>query len=474
MISKIYSINLLFFFIFLTELFSYISPNKIVLPFTTKSNTFDPNNEFKYIFKNEIYTTLEVGTPPQKVELFLEMRTPFFILKNNDSFPEYYKNTSSSSYEYYDNESTYYMSDDILKRGVYSGEKFILQNSFNNNDKFEINNFDFVYCTEYEEDSKSHMGVLGIQFFSTSNAYFKEVNFINTLKRNRIITNYIFNLNYTSDNSGYLVIGEFPHSYNNKYDREKLNQKNIYQEGNQKYIWNLFCDNIKYGDTNLNEHKLVKFSAEYGVIFAPSIFEKVIISDFFEEYINKGKCERKTYNEKHDYIVCDENIQLSKFKNLEFTIKELSEKNFILTKDDLFLKKNGKLYFLIIFGQNWKWQYSWTFGKPFMKKYNFLYDQDGKQILYYSKDNNDKVNDNTKSIVGNKTFVYFIWGGIIVLLIIIGVLSYYLMKLVKERKKRLYELEDEFYYKSGENKQNENNISAQPKSEEEENKFGIN
>ena len=106
-----------------------------------------------------------------------------------------------------------------------------------------------------------------------------------------------------------------------------------------------------------------------------------------------------------------------------------------------------------------------------MKKYNFLYDQDGKQIFYYDKDNNDKANGSDKSIVGNKTFVFFIWIGIIILLAIIGALSYYLMKLVKERKKRLFELEDEFDYNSGEN--NENNIITQPKNEES-NKFGLN
>lgn len=60
---------------------------------------------------------------------------------------------------------------------------------------------------------------------------------------------------------------------------------------------------------------------------------------------------------------------------------------------------------------------------------------------------------------------------IIILLAIIGALSYYLMKLVKERKKRLFELEDEFDYNSGEN--NENNIITQPKNEES-NKFGLN
>ena len=79
------------------------------------------------------------------------------------------------------------------------------------------------------------MGVLGIQFLSTSSNYDKEVNFINTLKRNRLISNYIWNLNYTSDNSGYLVIGEFPHSFNEKkYNKEYLNQINVHQEGAQK------------------------------------------------------------------------------------------------------------------------------------------------------------------------------------------------------------------------------------------------
>ena len=83
---------------------------------------------------------------------------------------------------------------------------------------------------------------------------------------------------------------------------------------------------------------------------------------------------------------------------------------------------NGKLYFLVIFGINWKWKYSWTFGKPFMKKYNLLFDQDGKEILYY----NEKSNINN-SVIGNKKFVFFLWGGIVVLLVIIGILTYFLV-----------------------------------------------
>ena len=461
------------FFILSINLFYYISSNKIVLPFFTKTYPFDPNDEFKFIFKNEIYTTLEVGTPSKKVELYLTTRTPFFIIKYNNSFPEYYKNFSSSTYKYYDTSSIYYFNDDVLKRGIHSGEKIFLQNSFNDKDKIEIPNLDFIYGTDYKGDSKRHMGVLGIQFLSTSSNYDKEVNFINTLKRNRLISNYIWNLNYTSDNSGYLVIGEYPHSFNEKkYNKEYLNQINVHQEGAQKVVWNLFFDNITYGETKLNEHRTGKFAPQYGVIFGPLIFDRLITKEFFEEYINNKKCERKTYDNKHDYYVCDEDINLSKFKSIEFKAKGLSEKNFTLTKDDLFLKKNGKLYFLMAFGRKWKWQYSWTLGKPFMKKYNFLFDQDGKQILYYNKVETPR--DTITQIFESKTFLYFLYGGIGVLLIVIGFLVYYLVRILKERKKKLYELEDEYdYVENNGDKNNSVNDAFKFEGEPDENKFGF-
>ena len=475
MIKKIISKNFQgkFFFLIIIQLINYIYPDKIILPFSTKVYPLDINNEFKYIFKNEIYTTLEIGTPSQKIELFLTMRTPFFIIKHNDSLPEYYKNVSSSTYRYYDLSSTYYFNDDIIKRGVHSGEKINLQASFDNQDILNVPVFDFIYGTEWEEDSDKHMGVLGFQFCSTSFIYDKEVNFINTLKKNRLITNYIWYLNYTSENNGYLVIGEFPHSFDTKkYDQENLNQINLHQEGAQKAEWNLYFDNIQYGDTQFNSQRTGKLALQYGVIFGPLAFDQFITKEFFEYYVNNSKCERKKYNDKHDYYVCNENIDLSKFKNIEFSLKGLSNKNFVLTKDDLFLKKNGKLYFLVVFGEKLKWKYSWTLGKPFMKKYNFLFDQDGKQILYYNNNENIK----SKNILGNKTFVYYIWGGLGILLIIIIFLIYYLMKLIKERKKKLYELEDEFDYieNSGDKNGNGKNNNYNFEGEEEGNKFGIN
>ena len=127
---------------------------------------------------------------------------------------------------------------------------------------------------------------------------------------------------------------------------------------------------------------------------------------------------------------------------------------------------------MVAFGRKLKWQYSWTLGKPFIKKYNFLFDQDRKQILYYDKEND--IGNSSNNIIGNKTFVYILWIGIGVLIIIIGILVYILTKVLKNRKKLLYELEDEYAYveNSGDNK-NVKNDAFKFEGDENENKFGI-
>ena len=187
-----------FFLLILISIFISISPNKIVFPFSTKYFSTGQNDEFKNIFHNEIFTTIEIGEPPQKVELYLTTNTRFFIIKKNETFPEYYKNISSSTYKYYDNSSIYYFNDNILKRGIQSSEKAILYDSFESGSKISTPILDFIYCTHYEEDSERHMGILGLQYFPTSFIYSKEINMMAHLKKRKLTTNYAWNLNYTT------------------------------------------------------------------------------------------------------------------------------------------------------------------------------------------------------------------------------------------------------------------------------------
>ena len=93
-----------------------------------------------------------------------------------------------------------------------------------------------------------------------------------------------------------------------------------------------------------------------------------------------------------------------------------------------------------------------------MKKYNFLFDQDGKQIYYYEK-------EESESLVENKSFIIFLYVGIFILLIVIGLLGYYLFKLIKQRKKMLYELDDEFDYNADSNNEDNKNMNKDKKDE---------
>ena len=74
------------------------------------------------------------------------------------------------------------------------------------------------------------------------------------LKKRGLTSNYVWNLNYTSENSGFLVIGEYPHIYDQKkYDKENLKQINVHKEAAQNTEWNLYFNEIKYGDLDLKK-----------------------------------------------------------------------------------------------------------------------------------------------------------------------------------------------------------------------------
>ena len=69
-------------------------------------------------------------------------------------------------------------------------------------------------------------------------------------------------------------------------------------------------------------------------------------------------------------------------KSLKFQIEDYLEE-IILTPEDLFLKVNNDLVFLIYFEDYWKMK--WTFGYNFFRKYMVFFDQDNKMIGFYLK-----------------------------------------------------------------------------------------
>ena len=111
-----------------------------------------------------------------------------------------------------------------------------------------------------------------------------------------------------------------------------------------------------------------------------------------------------------------------------------------MTYKELFVEYNKEYIFSIVFSTNQINKDShWILGKPFMKKYQLVYDLDRKIIGLYKNNNKKK-----KSIINPNTIIYTIILSVLVLIIIgLGFYIFYLFK--KPRKNKAFELDDENY-----------------------------
>ena len=117
--------------------------------------------------------------------------------------------------------------------------------------------------------------------------------------------------------------------------------------------------------------------------------------------------------------------------------------NFTLNFEDLYIKKNNYIFLKIIFEENQN--LDWVLGAPFLSKYLFIFNSDSKEIGFYSKNINNKIENSEKRPANyfvnviKKFFICFI-------LILIGIiLGKKLFGL--RRKLRANELEEKFEYK---------------------------
>ena len=134
-------------------------------------------------------------------------------------------------------------------------------------------------------------------------------------------------------------------------------------------------------------------------------------------------------------------IKENKYINIYFLHRYIG-KIFELNFEDLFEEKGNFIYFKILF--TIRENDIWRFGKPFLSKYFFSYDIDGKTISYY-RDNTDNINDeNNKNNDGGILTLFLV---IIFLLFLIGGIGFIVGKnfYTNKNKKKGQELVDDDY-----------------------------
>ena len=407
-------------------------PNYIRLFFQKdiQKNPYDMEN----VFFTSIITNITIGTPPKNITLQISTDTPFFMLRGDSLTNKKYSQDNSSSYYFVKYGQTYSYRN-IYFHAIFFDENYILENN-----TVKLNS---MMCWGKYPITKND-GIIGLQL---KDIKFDEKNiFLNQLHDKNIIKNKIFSLLYNDENSGEIIIGDYPNNKTEllKNKKFKICKNNFNTNG---VVWGTIFDKINFYELipkNKIQNPNVKFRVNpnfkeksfiiifsniyYGYIGSKE-YNRFIYETFFKEKINTKNCWTQTIDDdKYFGYVCSKNTDLSLIAPIKFYHKDLNY-TFEITNSEMWISRNNIKYFLIFFSFND--QYSWTFGEKFLVKYNLVFDASNNYIgLYYSEDND--------------TFNYFrilIMGLGIVLIFIFLLIGYKFIKKNKKEEKQDEEIE---------------------------------
>ena len=417
---KFYFVVLISFWIDITSV--------IIIPFKREISDIkneNPESFYNFLMNNNMITYINMGNPNQKIKTSIKFDEGYYYIKNKNQNGDYDENTSFSYKKI--NEISLINEIFKFKHAILSNETFLFSNEYNK--EIKIENLQFLIPKE--ENKKLEKATIGLYYKEIS--LIKNINFITQLKTLNKINSYIFTLEYENELNGKLYIGNYLHVFNKTYEQ---NYFKYYYPGmiSMAFSWDIKFENISFGNKLIALSKTCFFNATLNGILSNSIFDNILKETFFNIYLNNNSCsEYFSINSEYKFYICDDYINLEKFSFLNFMHKELNY-SFVFNSDDLFIRKNRKLYFKILF--NVKNNIMWQLGQTFLQKYLFTFNQDRKIFGFYVK-------------FIKKSFFFSILYIIIIFLLIICIGLIYILynnKIFKSRKIRANELEDNFEY----------------------------
>ena len=417
------------FFIILIFHFISIIQSYLILPFYKIIDIFDEDDTkvATNIYDNKIYCNISIGSPNQQIPFLISFDTTTTFIADSSFITSKYDPKNSKTFKKLSDKTAKYVFEN-LKKGYNVSDYFKIMNNNYNFNEIEI---PFILATELSYDF-NFSASLGLRYKKNKNVF----NFIENLKKKDVINSQVFSYKFDDNGDGELLIGSYPHEYDNNYDSKNLIQSSSLEIGASNN-WFLHFDDIFYGENNTEiEDDITTFvlSPEKGMIILNKKIENIIYDNFFEELIEQKKCiEIKLIGYNLNNYVCEDTINITKFKPITFRHKGM-EFDFILEAKDLFYHYYDRYFFLLGFSDS-----SLAYlGKPFFKKYNLIFNQDSKQIsLYVSTSNNNKKLTNLKSAL--PIFL-------IVLLIILILLIARKLYIYRVRKLKVNEIIEDFDY----------------------------
>ena len=170
----------------------------------------------------------------------------------------------------------------------------------------------------------------------------------------------------------------------------------------------------------------------------PQMYFIYLENNFFVNYYNKNICHKEQISS-YKVTICNKNFNnnmIRLFPKIEFQIANIT---FEFTYEDLFYKYYNIYCFKILEQLD---DNKFHLGRILLKKYIITFNSESRQIIFYNKEDN-KEND------GNPIDIKYIIIIIVlsVFLIILFVLVFYFgNQIYQKRKKKAFELNDEYDY----------------------------
>ena len=405
---------------------------KLTISFEKKINENLPVDGYmEELMWNNLVAKINLGTPLNSTNFMIRLQTHPLILIGEETITKYpkYNNSKSSSFKTLNNSI-------IKNQFSYFIESKLSQENFNIlNNNIEIKCLLTNKISYYEGIHYPGLLGLGIKENIRIEKEYEGTNFIQQLKSYNLISSYVFTIKFHNNyKKGEIIIGEKPEEYNKNYHPEGFKQVQT-EKITSSVVWSISIDNLIVDNNTIENDVVIRLKLESGVIKPTYALQKYLENNFFIPHLSNKSCfKNRTEDFFGIYYYCNKNIDLKSFPVINFHLKPF-EMNFTLTYEDLVVEYKGRYFFLFVF-QDYIERFE--VGYPFLKKYEFVFDQDKKIIGIY------------KQVKGSFSFInlmIFIFIFVIFCLLIFSVFILY----KKQRRRRINEIDDNFDYFPQEN-----------------------
>ena len=441
-------------FLFVIFLLFNLCLNYFVFPLD--ANKFD--NIENLISFNSTFTTLEMGTPPQKVNFYYHINeSKMYMTDIRCQRANLYNiSTSYSKFIFGDPDK------DNPNSILFLFESLLFINDTNLKEAMKMEEYPLIIKSNFDEDMNERRmcGSIGLSIMQYEKYDSEPEEYEYYMKCLITLTNYFSFFHYNGQDmfiNSIFLNDEFKEYFKDIKNVSWVNP--ILRD--QKLHWEINMKEIYYNKVHFRNKIVIELNPLFELIQGTNEYKESIQKDFFNSLIDNKICsiiEVENYN----IFECDANKfsinDTKKFPTLHMSNIDISF-IFKFVGEELFYKLNDKYYFKIIFPFKDFEPSRWIVGRTFLRKYPTTFSPSNRIIGFYvnpidinideegdgsgNGKEDSKEKDDEKSWYSNEIVLYIV---IIVIASIFTCFGLYIgKKIFFQKKRKANELIDDNY-----------------------------